>query len=356
MRAAVMTGPRTVEVCEIPEPAVPEDGLLVRVRACGICGSDVRRWKQGPPDGTEGIISGHEVAGVVEAVGPRCDGWSAAERLALAPDVHCGRCWYCRRGRFNLCDDLRLVGITPGYPGGLAELMPLAGEVLSNGIVHRMPEGMGFAAAALAEPASSVLACHAAAGTGPQDMVLVMGAGPIGCLHAAAAKARGARVIVSQRSNPRRELARALGPEAVINPTEEDVVGRVRELTGGRGADLAVCANPSPECPAVGVRAVRKGGRVVLFGGLPKGDPSVTLDGNLVHYGEVEVVGSFSYHPTMHALALDMIHRGLIPAEKLITDAFPLEQAAAAFESAAGGSGLKVMVTPAGTGPRGGLL
>ncbi|MFO7958186.1 MAG: alcohol dehydrogenase catalytic domain-containing protein [Candidatus Brocadiia bacterium] len=347
MKAAVLTGPRSVKVHEVPEPPVPEDGLLVRVMACGVCGSDVRRWKEGPPEGVEGIVPGHEVAGVVKAVGPDCEGWSVDDRLALAPDVHCGRCWYCRRGLFNLCDDLRLVGITPGYPGGLAELMPVPGEVLTNGIVHHMPEGIGFAAAGLAEPASSVLACHEAAGTGPRDTVLVVGAGPIGCLHVAVAEARGARTVVSQRSNPRRELARALGPDAVINPLEEDVVERVRELTGGRGADLAVCANPSPGCPATGVRAVRKGGRVVLFGGLARDEHTVRLDGNAVHYGEVEVVGSFSYHPTMHALALDMIHRGLIPADKLITDTFSLEQAPEAFETAAAGRGLKVMVSTA---------
>jgi L-iditol 2-dehydrogenase len=123
------------------------------------------------------------------------------------------------------------------------------------------------------------------------------------------------------------------------------VVERVHELTGGRGADLAVCANASSECPATGVRAVRKGGRVVLFGGLPGDAPTIRIDGNAVHYGQVEVVGSFSYHPTMHALALDMIHRGLIPADKLITDTFPLEQAPEAFETAAAGRGLKVMVS-----------
>lgn len=345
MKAAVLTGPRTVIVHEVPEPPVPEDGLLVRVMACGVCGSDVRRWKEGPPEGTGGVVPGHEVAGVVQAVGTGCGGWSVGQRLALAPDVHCGRCWYCRRGLYNLCDDLRLVGITPGHPGGLAELMSVTGEVLRNGIVHHMPEEMDFVAAALAEPASSVLACHEAAGTEPRDTVLIVGAGPIGCLHVAVAKARGARALVSQRSNPRRDLVRALGPDAVINPVEEDVVERVRELTGGRGADLAVCANPSPQCPGTAVRAVRKGGRVVLFGGLPGDEATVRLDGNVVHYGEVEVVGSFSYHPSMHALAVDMIHRGLVPADKLITDTFPLERAAEAFETAAAGRGLKIMVT-----------
>ena len=123
-------------------------------------------------------------------------------------------------------------------------------------------------------------------------------------------------------------------------------VAWVREQTEGRGADTIICANPVAATQAQAVRAVRKGGRVVLFGGLPKADPMTTLDGNLVHYGEIEVVGAFSYHPTMHALALDVLRRGLIPADALITHTFPLSDVATAFEVASSGEGLKVVLTP----------
>jgi L-iditol 2-dehydrogenase len=352
MKAALLTDKRTYEVREVPDPQVPQDGLVLRVEACGVCGSDVRRWREGLPagegslPGIPGIIAGHEVAGTVIGVGHDVEGYEVGDRLAVAPDIHCGTCFYCRRGLFNLCDSLHFLGITPGYPGGFAEMLQLTAEVLRLGIVHKIPDGLSSRHAALAEPASSVLASHAKAGTDLDDTVVVIGAGPIGCLHIAVAKARGARVIVSQRSETRRELAKDFHPDAVIDPTREDFVDRVRALTEGRGAEMVICANPVAETQTEAVLAVRKGGRVVLFGGLPKADPMTTLDGNRIHYGDIEVVGAFSYHPTMHALALDTLTRGLIPAERLITHTFALDQIDQAFDVASGGLGLKVLVQP----------
>jgi L-iditol 2-dehydrogenase len=293
-------------------------------------------------------VPGHEVAGVVEGVGGSCRGWSVGDHLALAPDVHCGACWYCRRGMFNLCDDLEFVGITPGRPGGMAERMAVSGEVLRNGIVHRMPDGMAFVSGCLAEPACSVIACHERAVTQPGDTVLVLGAGPMGCLHVAMAHARGARAVVSEPGPERRRLAERFAPELVIDPAAEDLVTRVRDVTGGRGADLVVCANPVAATQADAVRAVRKAGRVVLFGGLPKDLPLTTLDSNLIHYGEIEVVGAFSYHPAVHEQALDLIHRGVVQVDPLVTHRFGVEEVEQAFRTAASGEGLKVVITSEG--------
>jgi L-iditol 2-dehydrogenase len=350
MKAAFLVAKQRYVVREIPDPVPPEDGIVLAVEACGICGSDLRRWREGPPEGAgsypdmDGIVAGHEVGGTVVAVGADVRDYAVGDRLAVAPDIHCGQCYYCRRGMFNLCDALHFLGITPGYPGGFAQELLLTREVLDLGIVHRIPGDLSSRHAALAEPMSSVLASHDKAGTSLSDTVVVIGAGPIGCLHIAIAKARGARAFVSQRSATRRAMAAQFGPDAVIDPTTEDVVARVRALTGGLGADMVVCANPVAATQAQAVRMVRKGGRVVLFGGLPKADPMTTLDGNVIHYGDIEVVGAFSYHPTMHALALDVLQRGLIPADALITHAFPLEEIARAFEVAATGEGLKVVV------------
>jgi len=345
VKAAVLVGVRRIEVREVPERVLPDDGILLGVKACGVCGSDLRRWKEGRPKGSEGIIPGHEAAGVVLETGRDVSGYSAGERLAIAPDVHCGRCYYCVNQMYNLCDDLRFIGITPGYPGGFAERLVLTGEILANGIVHRMPENMPFAEGALAEPCSSVLAAHQKAGTGSRDTVVVLGAGPVGCIHAAVARASGASVIVSEPSRSRRDLARRFQPEAVIDPSHEDAVARVRQLTGGRGADIVICANALAATQRQGVEMVRKGGRVVLFGGLPKSNPMTFLDANRIHYGEIEVVGSFSYVPSAHELALNLLHRKIIRSDLLITHRFPLEQIGEAFKTAAAGKGLKVVVT-----------
>jgi L-iditol 2-dehydrogenase len=346
MIAAYQTGARAFELRETPDPEPPVDGLVVDVEACGVCGSDLRRWREGLPINVESLVPGHEIAGVVSAAGRQVAGWRPGDRVAIAPDIHCGRCYYCRRGKFNLCDHLRHLGITPGYPGGFAEKLRLNADVLNHGIVHRIPDSLALPIAALAEPCASVLASHEKTNTGLNDVVVVIGAGPIGCLLVAVAKARGAIVFVAQRSARRRELIKQFGPEAVIDASAEDPVARVRDLTGGLGADIAICANPVASTQAQAVQMVRKGGKVVLFGGLPRAHPLTTLDGNRIHYGEVEVIGAFSYHPTHHDQALDLLARGVIPAQQLITHTFPLAEIDQAFAVADSGEGLKVVVEP----------
>ncbi len=345
MKAAYLTGPMRVELREVPEPAAAPGGLVLDVKACGICGSDLRRWKEGPPPGVEGIVPGHEAAGIVAEVGQGMTRYARGDYLALAPDVHCGRCYYCRRGLYNLCDHLRFVGVTPEFPGALAQKLVLTEEVLTHGIVHPMPKGMSFIAASLAEPSCSVLACHQRAGTGLGDTVVILGAGPIGCLHVVVAQAKGARTIVSEPNATRRRLAERFAPLAIVDPTAEDLRARVREMTGGVGADIVICANPVAQTQTQAVEIVRKRGKVILFGGLPKASPMVTLDSNRIHYGEIEVSGAFSYHPTVHQLALDLIHRQVIPADLLVTHTLALDDIARAFEAAVAGEALKVVVT-----------
>lgn len=345
MRTAYLTGPKRIELRDVPEPRAPAGGIVLDVKACGICGSDLRRWKEGPPKGVEGVVPGHEAAGIVVEVGKGVTRYTSGDYLAIAPDVHCGRCYYCKRGLYNLCNDLRFVGVTPELPGALADKLVLTEEVLVNGIVHPMPKGMSFVEGSLAEPSCSVLACHHRAGTGLGDTVVVMGAGPIGCLHIVVAKSQGASVIVSEPSATRRKLAEQFEPRAIIDPVKEDLAARVREMTSGVGADIVICANPVAETQTQAVDVVRKRGKIVLFGGLPKASPMVTLDSNRIHYGEIEVFGAFSYHPTMHELALELIHRKVIPADLLVTHTFGLDEIDRAFETAAAGEALKVVVT-----------
>jgi L-iditol 2-dehydrogenase len=346
MKAAMQTGIRQFEVREVPDPELPDDGLILKVTACGVCGSDLRRWREGLPAGVDGIIPGHEIAGEVIAVGASVTHIAVGDRLALGPDIHCGRCWYCQRGLFNLCNHTRFLGITPGYPGGFAERLAISGDVLANGIVHPTPDDLTDEIAALAEPCSSVLASHLKTNTSLNDTVVVIGAGPIGCLLVATAKARGARTFIVVRSDRRRALVERFAPDATIDSSREDMVVGVRDLTHGLGADIAICANPDASTQEAAVRMVRKGGKVVLFGGLPKASPMTTLDSNRIHYGEIEVIGAFSYHPTAHAMALDLFARKVIPIEKLITHRFTLDEIDAAFATANSGEGLKMIVTP----------
>ncbi len=344
MRAARVTAPERIELVDVPAPACPDDGLLLRVKACGVCGSDLRRWREGP-DPRGAVIPGHEFSGIVEEVGFKVSGYAVGERLAMSPDVHCNRCWYCSVGLYNLCDDQKLIGITPGYDGALAEYTVLAADVLAGGIVHRMPSSLTFAQGALAEPMSSVQACHAEIGTKLGDTVVVMGAGPIGCLHAVIAHLRGARVVISEPNELRRRMAAPFAPELLLDPSTQDVVAEVRAFTRGLGADAAICANPVAATHQQAVGLVRKRGTVVLFGGLPKTSPMTSLDADRIHYHEIKVVGSFSYHPDFHARALELLDRGQVDSDMLITHTFRLEQVEEVFRTLAAGEALKVMVS-----------
>lgn len=344
MKAAFMVAPKTMELRDIPEPACPDDGLILNVFYCGICGSDIRRWKEGPPEGSNGVLTGHEASGVVVETGPAQNHYKIGDRIAVGPDINCGSCYYCKRGLYNLCDSIKFLGITPGYDGGFAEKMALSGHVLARGINHKIPGGLSFEHAALAEPCTSVLATQNKVNVSLGDVVVIIGAGPTGCAHAAVAKARGASVIVVQRSEKRREMAALFNPDLIVNPNEENLKESVLDFTNGVGTDIAICANPVAATATEAVSYVRKGGKVVLFGGLPKKDPSVKVDGNLIHYGEREVIGAFSYHPTFFAQALDLLNSGVIPAKHLISDTVELENVQSGFEMAASGKALKVLV------------
>lgn len=343
MKAALLTGVSTFELRDFPEPACPDDGLVLQIKACGVCGSDIRRWKEGA--GSKLVVAGHEIAGVVNEVGSAVKEYSIGDTLAVAPDIHCGNCYFCRKGMYNLCDNLRLIGITPGYPGGFSEKMVLTGEILTNGIVHKIPTGLRFEQAALAEPCSSVLAAHDKAVTNLEHTVLVLGGGPIGCLHIIVAQLRGARVILSEPNPVRRKIAERFHPYKIIDPTLGNLNNQLLELTDQVGVDIVVCANPIASTQTHAIELVRKGGRVILFGGLPKANPLTSLDANRIHYGEITVVGSFSYHPMYHEMSLNVIARGLIPDEKLITHKFNLKEINKAFQTASSGEALKVIIS-----------
>jgi L-iditol 2-dehydrogenase len=343
VKAAFLVGCMHFEVRDVPDPATPPNGLVLKVAFCGICGSDLRRWGEGPLNG-QPIIPGHEFSGVVESVGAEVKNYRVGDRLAVAPDVHCGECYYCQRGLYNLCNNLHLIGITPGYPGGLAEKVVLTAEILSHGIVNFVPEALSLEEGALAEPCSAVLASHQNLGTNANDTVVVMGGGPIGCLHTAVARSRGARVILSEPNPLRRKMAASFGPDVTIDPVAVDVVAQVYELTANLGADIVICANPFATTQTQAVELVRKRGRVVLFGGLPDAQPFTKLDANKIHYGEIQVIGSFSYTPSVHAQALQALLQRQIRSEDIISRTINLDEISMAFQIAAAGEVLKVLI------------
>jgi len=344
VKAAVFQGPGRLAVEEIPNPELAPDGLILKVEASGICGSDLRALQHGLRFAREWQILGHEVAGIVVEVGGAVQGYAVGDRLAIAADVHCGHCHYCHRALYNLCEGWKLIGAH--YAGGMAEFMALPADILQRGIVHHIPEGLSSVHASLAEPAASVLASQHEVSVEPGEVVVIFGGGPVGCLHVQVARARGAKAILADVVPERLALAGSVGAWKLVNPSQADIGAEVRALTGGRGADVAIVACNAKRAQADAVQVVRKRGRVVLFGGLPKDDPLVQLDCNRIHYLELRVYGAFSYHPSYHQVALELIARGQIEGDKIITATYPLERIGAALEAARNASELKIVIVP----------
>jgi L-iditol 2-dehydrogenase len=343
VRAAVFEGIERIVVRNLPDPKAGPGDVVVKVEACGLCGSDIRNFHGGLRGGVTGQVMGHEIAGSVVEAGSGVERFKVGDRVAVAPDVSCGSCFYCRRGWVNLCVDHRMIGTH--WPGGFAEYLHLPPVVLAHGMVHHLPEGLSFDHAALSEPASSVLAAQENAGVGLGDTVLVIGDGPIGCLHLEVARARGAATVIMV-GLARLEQARPFRPDHLIDAARQDPVAEVRRITRGLGADVAIVATPVAKTQAQAVEAVRKRGKVILFGGLPKNDSSTTLNANLVHYGEISVVGAFSYPAWMHQRALEVIASGRIDASKYFNLTVGLDGIVEGIQAAESGRALKVLVKP----------
>lgn len=343
MKAAVFEDIERIVVREVPDPRCDAGGIVVRVEACGLCGSDVRNYHLGLRTGMKGQIMGHEIAGSVVEAGSSVERFAVGDRVAIAPDVSCGSCYYCKRDLGNLCDNHRMIGTH--WPGGFAQLIHIPAEVLAHGMIHRMPEGLSFDDAALSEPASSVIAAQENASIGLGDTVLIMGDGPIGCLHLEVARARGASRVIMAGLARLKQVA-PFKPDALIDVAAQDPVAETRRLTGGLGADVAIIAAPSAKAQAQGVEAVRKRGTVILFGGLAKSSPLTTLNSNIIHYGEITIVGAFSYPARTHEKALVVIREGKIDAKRYFNRTVPLEGIVDGIRAAEAGDVLKVLVKP----------
>ena len=345
MKAAVLEEVGRLVIKDIPEPTAPVDGLLIEVAACAVCGTDVKVWRHGhrlirPPR-----VIGHELAGTIVAVGRDVTGYAVGEAVQVAPAVPCGECRYCREGAPGMCDDLTAVGYH--YDGGYERLMAVPGRAVRNGCVNRVPNGVELEVAALAEPLACCINGQELSRVKLGDVVVVIGAGPIGCLHVELARAKSATTtVLVDISAERLERSSVSKPDYSVLSIERDPVEFVMEITRGRGADVVIVACSSGKAQEQGLQMVAKRGNCNLFGGLPKDNPYIRFDSNLPHYREFTVVGTHGSAPSHNRLALDLIAGGLVDAASLITHRFPLSKVTAAIETVERAEGLKVLVIP----------
>jgi L-iditol 2-dehydrogenase len=346
MRVARFYEPGDVRLEDMPEPTAGAGEVKLRVRACSTCGTDVKIFNHGHQHIDPPRVMGHEIAGEVVEVGDGVEGWAPGDRVQVIAAVPCGQCDECRRGRMTICPNQTSVGYH--YEGGFAEYLVVPRQVLAVDGLNRIPEGVGFDEASVAEPLACVLNGQELAGVGAGDDVVVIGSGPIGCLHVRLARARGAaRVLLIDLNRSRLDLsAGVVEPDAAICSAEVDAVDEVLKLTNGRGADVVITAAASGKAQEEAVLMTARGGRISLFGGLPKDNPTIRLDSNLVHYRELTLVGANGSSPAHNKQALELIASGSVPVADLITHRLPLEQVLDAFGIVARGEAIKVTVQP----------
>jgi L-iditol 2-dehydrogenase len=346
MRVVRFHAPGDVRIEEAPEPTAGSGEVKLRVRACSTCGTDVKIFKFGHHHIVPPRIMGHEIAGEIVEVGEGVVGFAPGDRVQVIAAIPCGQCAECRRGRMTVCPNQESMGYH--YEGGFAEYLVVPAKVLAVDGLNRIPDTVSFAEASVAEPLACVLNGQTLARVGEGDDVVVMGSGPIGCLHVRLARARGAaRVFLVDINTERLHLAAGLvHPDATVSSAQVDVVDEIGKLTDGRGADVVITAAASGAAQEQAIAMAARQGRISFFGGLPKDNPVIACDSNLVHYRELTIVGANGSSPSHNAQALRLIASGAVPVADLITHRLPLEQTLAAFDIVARGEAIKVTIEP----------
>ena len=343
MRALLLSEYKQLSVVDMPVPPIGEDEVLVRVKACGVCGSDIHGY-----DGSTGrrippLVMGHEAAGVIERAGSRVAGFAAGDRVTFDSMVSCGACDFCRLGQINLCDNRMVLGVSCAdyrRHGAFAEYVAVPARIL-----YKLPADLPFERAALTEAVS--IAVHAVNRRLPaaDETAVVVGAGMIGLLTIQALKVKGVRTIMAVDVDAGKlELARRMGAAHALNATTVDVPAAVARLTGGRGADVAFEVAGVGDTVATAIRSARKGGTVVLIGNLA---PLVDLPLQSVVTREISVLGSCGSNGEIPE-CIDLLARGAIDVDPIISLKAPLDAGPELFARLYHGdrSLMKVIIEP----------
>ncbi|WP_019177845.1 alcohol dehydrogenase catalytic domain-containing protein [Methanomassiliicoccus luminyensis] len=338
MKAAVLRSPGDLAIEDVKEPERPKGGALIRVDACAICPTDIKMARRGQRDLAYPRVLGHEVVGTVVDI----DGGEAAvgDRVQVWPGICCGTCRSCLKGQDNMCSSQGIIGFN--YDGGFAQYMAVPPGNLRQGGVNVLSKDVPSELASLAEPLACCVHGRDMARTGEGDMVLIFGAGPMGLMSTAVAKAAGGVPIVVEPSAERRAAAEAMGAARTLDPGEDDISAALRDLGG---ADVAVLASAQADIGDGLLRLMTPRGRVCVFSGLPKDASSRTLDLNQLHYRELSLVGAYGCTSTSNREAVRLISSGAVDLRPLISRTLPLEELEYGFRLIESRKALKCVVT-----------
>ncbi len=341
MRAQVFYGPGDLRFEDIPMPVPEPGGLVVRVEAALTCGTDVKTLRRGHPVMIPHVptVFGHELAGVVTAVGRGAVGAKEGDRVVAANSAPCGQCRFCAANRANLCEDLLFVN------GAYGEHIALPPRLAARNVVVIGPR-LAASSAAFAEPLACALLGVERGRVEAGMTVAIWGHGPLGCLLALAAGQRGARVVIVGKAGWRLDRVRALGLGTCVDASSvPDLRDHLRGLTGRRGPDVTVDATGSPRVWEQAIDSVGRGGTVILFGGCAPGT-SVRVDTRRAHYEELTLVGAFHHTPAMIRRAVELLESKAIEPTGLLTHRMGLRQVKEALDLMERGETMKVLVDP----------
>ena len=348
MKALRFYAPGDVRLEDVPEPVCGPSEVKIKVKNCSTCGTDVKIRNNGHVNITRVTTMGHEVAGeVVEVGADALGGFEVGDRVQVIAAVPCGDCHECRKGWMEVCQNQTSVGYQ--YDGGFAEYMIVPSQVLKVDGLNRIPEGVGYDEASAAEPFACAINAQEQLGIEEGDFVVVFGAGPIGCMHIRIARGvhkAGTIVLVDINAERLAMSAEAVNPDLTIDASTVNVVEEVMRLTDGRGADVIITATPANINQEQAINMAARNGRISFFGGLPKTNPMIACDSNLVHYRQLHIHGANGSAPAHHKRALEYIASGQIPVKDLITRHVPLSNVLDAFDIVAKGEAIKVTVEP----------
>lgn len=343
MKAAVFYGPKNVKFENREIPNIDKGDILIRVKYCAICGTDVRIYNYGQANVTPPMITGHELTGVIERIGSEVEEYQVGNKVLVVPQMTCGKCQHCLRGRSNLCEEVLLFGYS--LDGGFAEYIKIPAQAVNRGNVIKLDDDADLVGATLTEPLSCVINGQEHLQIGIGDEVLVIGAGAIGAMHVALAKAKGAaKIILADVEQDRLDLAGKCGADHLVNSKTVDLVQEVMSITKGEGVDVAIAACSVPVAQSQGLQVLKKGGRLSLFAGLPKDHSVNPLDMNLVHYREISVYGAYASTIPQHVTAYHLLANKIVNGEKIITNILPMEKLIEGFGMVKKGEGLKIVV------------
>lgn len=345
MKAVVLHGPNDFATEEIEKPEVGDKEMLLRMRKAAICGTDMRIFTGTK---TKGIrypsVVGHEMCGDICEIGKAVDGFNIGDRVSIANVIPCGACSACLEGKENACTNRKAIGYE--FNGGFEEYVLLPEILIQSGNVIKLPKQVSYTAGALIEPLACCIRGLKNAGTGFNDVVLIVGAGPIGLMHMQLSKIVGAKkVIISEPNELRRKIALELGADLAVDSQNEDLQKIVMDQTGGMGADIIIMAIGVPALVNSTIKLCKKGGTVNLFAGF-SGTGECAIEVNTIHYNEINVNGSTAYKRIDYIEAADMVINKRINLDKIATDTYTLDKFKEAFEFCKSGKGLKVMIEP----------